>query len=206
MSRDNSTGIRSYGRVRLKQLILLSIFLLTDSVTFTSLDGDLHDRLAYTTDLYDFTISLIDKITGARAVEAMDIFCLHDFGQKHTCLGQKTPGQSAVSLDIFFDYAVAPYLLNLHAHAKCACDRYRRRSGDVVGRAVFIFSSVHFFYLFSSPLLTSRRFGFGIGVHLESGRVVWRSVYHIILWSQFTYLVRLRTSGGTDLNHIGSGF
>lgn len=93
MSRDNSTGIRSYGRVRLKQLILLSIFLLTDSVTFTSLDGDLHDRLAYTTDLYDFTISLIDKITGARAVEAMDFFAYMILGKSILVWGRKHLGK-----------------------------------------------------------------------------------------------------------------
>lgn len=49
---------------------------------------------------------------------------------------------------------------------------------------------------FLHHFLTSRRFGFGIGVHLESGRVVWRSVI-----SQFTYLVRLNTSGGSDLRY-----
>lgn len=135
----------------------------------------------------------------------MDIFCLHDFWAKACLSGAEDLWQYAVPLDIFFDYVVAPYPLHLYSHAKCAMDTGADRGTWLEGRSsssVQFISSTSFLYHF----LTSRRFGFRIGVHLESGRVVWRSVYHIIIWPQFTYSVRLMTSGGSDLNHIGSDF
>ena len=70
---------------------------------------------------------------------------------KSACLyGAEDPRQYAVPLDIFFDYAVAPYPVHLYSHAKCAMDTGADRGTWLDGRSS---SSVQFTSStsFSSP-------------------------------------------------------